>query len=286
MVRARLEVGADRFGDLPGAAVRDHGVDQAVRAAVGDVLLGVAELEQVAWCSSAARGRSRRTRGRARAPSRGPPRPRRRPRARRARPARRARGRSGVCSGVDEVRVRAERALLGQVEHLRPERGGQTLVLGHRRLGGVEAVEELAHRLQRARVVARRLRVADADAEQEAVRVVARELGVVARDVRRVVLPDVEDAGDDRERRRRLDVRARLLDRRAAAEPERAVAERLELGLGRRGRRASAAPDADSSEFHAGIVAVSASEACGRRWNARNQPATPAAISDGISGTL
>ena len=30
MVRARLEVGADRFGDLLGGAVRDHGVDQAV----------------------------------------------------------------------------------------------------------------------------------------------------------------------------------------------------------------------------------------------------------------
>ena len=48
VVRARLEVGADRVRDLLRRAVRDHRVDQAVRAAVLDVALGVAELEQVA----------------------------------------------------------------------------------------------------------------------------------------------------------------------------------------------------------------------------------------------
>ena len=72
-----------------------------------------------------------------------------------------------------EVRVRAERALLrrGRASSGRARRPGA------RSFGtGVSAAsrpsKNVAHRLQRARVVARRLGVADADPEQEAVRVV------------------------------------------------------------------------------------------------------------------
>ena len=47
MVRARIEVGADHFGYLVGTALRDHRVDQPVRAAIRDVVLHEAEVEQV-----------------------------------------------------------------------------------------------------------------------------------------------------------------------------------------------------------------------------------------------
>ena len=50
-----------------------------------------------------------------------------------------------------------------------------------------------------------------------------------ARDVGRVVLPDVEDAGGDGQRAARLQIRPRLLERRAPTEPQRPVAELLEL---------------------------------------------------------
>jgi hypothetical protein len=127
--------------------------------------------------------------------------------------------------------------------------------------------------------------VADADPEQEAIGVVLRELGVLTRDVGRIVLPDVEDAGGDGDRRARLDVRPRLLDRRAATQPERPVAERLDLRYDAGATFVLAVPDADSSEFHSESVAGLGSPA-GRPLTARNQPATPAAISSGISGTL
>ena len=271
----RVDVRGSRL-DRRSAAVRDHGVDQAVAAAVRDVLLGVAEREQVVRVVRRQVGfaYSRRCAG-----ASGRARPRRRPRARRARPAPRRSRAKRVCStSMKYGWVPSERS--GQVEHLRAERGGEALVRRHGRLGVVEAVEELAHRLQRPRVVAGRLRVADADAEQEAVREVARELGVLARDVGRVVLPDVEDAGDDRERAAASTYGARLLDRRAAAEPQRAVAERLDLRLRRRGPFVSAVPDADSSEFHSEIVAAGRSALSAGARSARNQPATPAAISE------
>ena len=76
--------------------------------------------------------------------------------------------------GRDEVRVGAERPLRREVEHLRPERGGDPAVGRH----GFEPVEERAHRGERARVVAVRLGVADADAEQEPPGEVGVELGV------------------------------------------------------------------------------------------------------------
>ena len=69
-----------------------------------------------------------------------------------------------------EVRVGARRALAGEVEHLRAERGQAALVDRRRGRRRVEAVEERAHRRQRPAVVARRLGVADADAEHERAR--------------------------------------------------------------------------------------------------------------------
>ena len=48
VVGAGIEVRLHRLGDRFGRAVRDHGVDQPVAAAVGQVLLGVAEAPQVA----------------------------------------------------------------------------------------------------------------------------------------------------------------------------------------------------------------------------------------------
>ena len=147
--------------------------------------------------------------------------------------------------GRREVGVRAERALGREVEHLRPERGGDPLVARHP--AGVEAVEERAHGAQRPRVVARGLRVPDADAEQEAAGEVARQLRVLRGDVGRLVLPDVEDPGGDRDLLRRLQVRPRLRERGRAAEPQRVVAERLELGHDA-GARLVAAPDAEAAE--------------------------------------
>ena len=53
--------------------------------------------------------------------------------------------------------------------------------------------------------------------------------------LRRRLLPDVEDPGGERDRAAHLQERPHLRDRRAAADPERAVAERLELLRQRRG---------------------------------------------------
>ncbi len=47
VVGASVEVSAHDFGDLVGAALRNHGVEQSVGAAVGEVSLGEAEVEQV-----------------------------------------------------------------------------------------------------------------------------------------------------------------------------------------------------------------------------------------------
>ena len=74
----------------------------------------------------------------------------------------------------------------------------------------------------------------------------------------------------------------RVVEARAGADPQRAVAQRLDLAYDA-GAVVAAAPDSDLSEVHTGSVAGSGA---GRGRNARNQPATPAAISDGMSGTL
>src|SRR5262249_23752586 len=130
------------------------------------------------------------------------------------------------------------------------------------------------------------LRMPDPDPEHEAAAVVGVDLRVRGGDVRRVVLPDVQDAAGDRERRRGLQVGPALVDARAAPDPQRAVAEGLYLSGCVGAAAAAAAPDADGSEFHWGIVAGPGSVASARERSARNQPATPDAISSGISGRL
>ena len=113
--------------------------------------------------------------------------------SKRAVPSRSA-GRSGV-GGRDKVRVRPERSLAREVEHLRAQRG-QAATVGRDRIGrGVEPVEELPHRGQRLGVVAGRLGVADTDSEQHPSGKVAVELGEVAGHLRGIALPDVEDPG-------------------------------------------------------------------------------------------
>ena len=47
MVSADVKVGVDDLGDLVGAALRNHGVEQSIGAAVGEVGFGEAEVEQV-----------------------------------------------------------------------------------------------------------------------------------------------------------------------------------------------------------------------------------------------
>jgi hypothetical protein len=103
-----------------------------------------------------------------------------------------------------------ERALGGEVEHLRTQRGGDALVARDRRLRRVEAVEECPHGRQRPCVVARGLGMPDADAEQEAAGELAGQLRVLRRHVSGLVLPDVEDPRGDRDLPGRLQVRAGL----------------------------------------------------------------------------
>jgi hypothetical protein len=155
---------------------------------------------------------------------------------------------AGVLGG-DEVGTGAQRALGREREHLRAQRRGDALVARHRLRGGVEPVEEVAHPCQRARVLGGGLGVADADSQQEASWEVTRQLRMFAGDVGRLVLPDVEDPRGDGQGARALQERAHLRQRGAAADPERAVAQRLDLG-DRIAPVMAAAPDSDPSRVH------------------------------------
>ena len=152
-----------------------------------------------------------------------------------------------------EVRVCAKRSLGGELEHLRPERRDDALVAGHRRVGVVEPVEEVAHLRERLLVPAGRLRMPNPDPEQEALAEVAAQVGVTGRDVRRLVAPHVQDAGGDGQRGGRLEVRARLHERWAPSQPERPEAERLDL-CQRAHSLLVAAPDSNPSERHASEI--------------------------------
>jgi hypothetical protein len=156
-------------------------------------------------------------------------------------------GEAGVL-GDGEVGVGAARALGGEVEHPRPERGGHPALARDGLRCGVEAVEERAHRGQRGAVLGGRLAVADSDAEQEASREVALELRVLVGDVGRLVLPDVEDGGRHGQRAGALEEGAHLRERRAPAHPQRAEPERLDL-RGAVDAVLMAAPDPDLSQW-------------------------------------
>ena len=160
-----------------------------------------------------------------------------------------------------EVRVRAARPRGGELEHLRPECGEHA----RRGLGRLDAAEDgLVHRVQvgahrpeRLRVLVAAAgdarRVADADPEQEAPRIGVRERPGSVRGRHRVARVDVGDARGDhgplREREERRGLREALLRPDALAEPDRRVAELLELGSER--ARLRRAPQAERSEPHA-----------------------------------
>ena len=88
-----------------------------------------------------------------------------------------------------------------QLEHAGAEGREHPLVGRHRWVGGVEGIEVGTHLGERALVhlaaVRDRRLVADAEAEQEAARVFARQRGVTGRGLVRRVHPDVEDPGSD-----------------------------------------------------------------------------------------
>ena len=207
--------------------MRDHGIDQAVRPAVGDVAVVEAVVEEVVRVVAqpevqlGIRPRPRAARlgvrvyharhlgGEQRAVAEPPA------------------GRSGV-GGRDKIRVRPERPLAREVEHLRAQRG-QAATVGRDRIGrGVEPVEELPHRGQRLGVVAGGLGVADPDSEQHPAGKVPVELGEVAGHLGGIALPDVEDPGGRGQPGRRLQQRPQRRQLLGAAKPERAEAELLD----------------------------------------------------------
>jgi hypothetical protein len=75
----------------------------------------------------------------------------------------------------DEIGNRTQRTLGTQSEHLRRQSRHTPAIARERRIGSVEAVEERPHRRQWLRIVARRLRMTDPDAYEEAAREVALE---------------------------------------------------------------------------------------------------------------
>ena len=197
VVRAGVEVGADPGRDGGRVPVHDERVDQRVAAAVGEVGVRPAQPPEVARVVAQVQ---------VGAVDGGP--------------AERA-GRDGV--GVEhhlllggeqralpedlagearvrrrgEVGVRARRALGGQRQHLRPERGEHPVLDGHAL--GVEDVEVVDDRVVGAAVLLRGLGMADADAEQEAAGVGRGDPVVRRRDLGGGRAPHVHDAGGDGE---------------------------------------------------------------------------------------
>ena len=255
MIGSRVEVGAHDLRDLLRRC--RAGSTASIRRSEppsGEVGLREAEVEQVAACSCSGRGRASRSRGRRPWRARGRSRRRRRARAPAACPGPSRSRADRVCSTgtkyvcAPALRSRASSSILGRsAARQRSSAGGGAG-------DGVEPVEERAHRRQRAPVVARRLRVADADAEHEAPGELRAQRGVLRRRLGRVVGPDVEDPRRGGQRRRGLQDRADVGHVRRAADPPRAVAELLhELGrlAGALGaERAVAGPDADRAEIH------------------------------------
>ena len=143
-----------------------------------------------------------------------------------------------------EVRMSTGGAVARQLEHPGSERGEHPLVDRHRWVGDVERVEIGTHLGERALVhltaVRHRRLVADAEAEQEAVWMLAGQCGVTCRGLVRRVHPDVEDpsgdggpSGGGKETGRVAEHVAAV----TAGDPDRTEAEFVELGRGLADRR-------------------------------------------------
>src|SRR4051812_1482623 len=144
VVGAGVEMRAHDLGDLLRAALRDDRVEQPVGAAVGEVVLREAEVEQVARVVAQAEVERRVLAGdglRARPIVLDDARHLGRDQLVGAEPLA---GRARVLDR-HEVRVRAGGALAGEVEHLRAERREAALLARRRVRRGVEAVEERPH---------------------------------------------------------------------------------------------------------------------------------------------
>ncbi len=124
--------------------------------------------------------------------------------------------------------MHAEGALRRELDHARSERREQPLVAGT----GVGAASSPSRKVSIALTGCAQSLVDSGcpipAPSEETAGEVGDEPGVVARDLRRIVLPDVEDAGDHRDALGRLEEWARIIHRWAGTEPECAVAERFD----------------------------------------------------------
>ncbi len=233
MVGAGLMEGADPGADRVDVAEREQRVEQAVAAATRQVLLGEAQPQpvvgvvgqrevvgqggagggagpvQVGVQDDAQFGRQQPVRARGR------------------------RGPGATCSTVYEVRVRAARPFGGEPQHLRPE-GGQYPLLGRHRHGrGVQFAEVLDHLRVRPGVPRGHRRVADAEPEDEPVvrprrparqTLLATSAALSCQMLRMPVATVIREVA--------VDQRHRPVDAGRAAQPDRAVAQFLQLGGG------------------------------------------------------
>ena len=197
--------------------------------------------------------------------------------------------------GRDQVGVRAGAAVAGEVQHLRTERSEHTVLDRQGRRCCVEAVEVLAHPGQRLGVLTRadpldERGVADTDADEQPPAVAIGQLGTALRRLGRLVEPQVEDPCRHRGGRRRAEQR---LDRREqiaadVGDPQRAVAELLELGRCVRDGTGVAvaqrhAPDAGPSECRCGhgCSLPAATERSGRANDPLNTPVADPVVRGG-----
>jgi hypothetical protein len=231
LVRPGPQVPAQGVGHLRRGPVHGQRVDQPVAAAVGQVLLGPAQAAQVGGVVGQPQV-GLLDPGAADGP--GPDRVRLQHhlllRREQGVLAQDLPGRARVLRG-DQVRVGAERAVGGQPQHARAERGQHPPLLRHAL--GVQHVQVGHQGLVRALVaVSGRLAVAGADAEQEPAGVALLQPPEGGGDGDRVVLPDVDDAGGQPDGRGGVE---ELLGRgqvavRRSADPDPAVAELLQFG--------------------------------------------------------
>ena len=249
MVRTGVEVRGDPVCHGGRVAVHDERVDQGVAAAVGEVGVGPAQAPEVARVVAQVQVRAVDGGPAERAGGDGIGVEHHLLLGRQQRPvAEDLAGLPGVVGG-GQVRVRAGGALGGEREHLRAERGQRPVLDGHAL--GVEDVEVVDDRVVGAAVLLGGLRVADADAEQEAAGMGGGDPVVGRRDVLGGRGPHVDDAGGDGQVRGGVEqlLGEEQVGGRRPADPDRAVAERLDLLGETRGELVAAPPDPDAAEF-------------------------------------